>query len=191
MTGRTRQTAFYPLALAAFSGATDIPWLRCLRRGFRHVFVAVNDGTHWITLDPLSHRTEIAVQPVPADFDLAGYYRRKGLRVLEIVPPAVPPRLAPVALCTCVEAAKRVLGIHHPFVVTPWQLYRHLGRLAGTANPCTPDPRRPLPMMRIFSNTRAGLVALGRRIADLWRALRRWTARQWERLTGALTTLFN
>ena len=33
---------------------------------------------------------------------------------------------APFMLFTCVEAVKRVLGIHRRGIVTPWQLYRHL-----------------------------------------------------------------
>jgi hypothetical protein len=35
-------------------------------------------------------------------------------------------RPAPLAPFTCVEAAKRVLGLHDRRVVTPWQLYRRL-----------------------------------------------------------------
>jgi len=27
---------------------------------------------------------------------------------------------------TCVEAVKRVIGLHARFIITPWQLYRHL-----------------------------------------------------------------
>ena len=35
-------------------------------------------------------------------------------------------RPAPLMVFTCVEAVKRVLGLHRRLVFTPWQLYRHL-----------------------------------------------------------------
>jgi hypothetical protein len=35
-------------------------------------------------------------------------------------------KAAPFMLFTCVEAVKRVLGIHRRGIVTPWQLYQHL-----------------------------------------------------------------
>ena len=183
--------AFYPLAIVAFSGATDIRWLRVLRRGFRHVFVALNDGTHWITYDPLSHRTEVAIQPVGAAFDLASYYRRKGLRVIELTPPPVVPRPAPIALCTCVEGAKRVLGIHHPLVLTPWQLYRHLSRHGPERVISHPMHRIKLYMIRFFSLIKNGVLSICRKVADLWRSTCLWVSRQWDRLMNNLRTFFS
>jgi hypothetical protein len=35
-------------------------------------------------------------------------------------------RLAPVRPFTCVEAVKRLIGIHAPWTLTPWQLFGHL-----------------------------------------------------------------
>ncbi|MFC7334730.1 hypothetical protein [Rhodocista pekingensis] len=128
-------------ALVVFCDGRQPRWVRLLRPGFRHVFVALCDGAHWVTLDPLSPRTEVAVQPVPAAFDLAGWFRDHGLTVLEATP-AVPARPAPPAPFTCVEAVKRVLGLHAPWVLTPWQLYR---RLSGPPNPCPPNPCPPSP----------------------------------------------
>jgi len=109
-----------------FSDNTDIWWLRWLRRGFRHCFIAFNDGRHWITLDPLSHRIEITVQDVPADFDLASYYRNMGMRCVLAQLMPTPLRCAPPGLFTCVETVKRALGIQSPIIVTPHQLYRHI-----------------------------------------------------------------
>lgn len=190
-TGHEPLPALYPLALVAFSGNTDIRWLRLLRPGFRHVFVALNDGAHWITVDPLSHRTEVAVQPVGADFDLAGHYRRQGLRVIEFSPPPVLPRPAPVALCTCVEAAKRVLGIHHPFVLTPWQLYRHINRRGPARALLHPQNKRINPMKRFFSLTWNIMRSICRKVAAFWRAARNWTAGMRARLTNAAKALLS
>ncbi len=182
--------AFYPFALVVFSGNTDIRWLRILRPGFRHVFVALCDGTHWITVDPLSHRTEVAVQPVGADFDLADHYRRNGLRVVEVTPPAVRPRPAPVAICTCVEATKRVLGIHHPFLFTPWQLHRYLERHLSWCPDPAPRDRSHISMIRIYSLFCDIARTISRAIVDIWRSLRRGAARIWARLTTAAKALF-
>lgn len=129
-------------ALLVFCADTEIAWLRrLLRPGFRHVFVALPAPGGWITVDPLSTRLEVAFHPLAADMDLAGWFRAQGHLVLPVprqVP--MPPRtlLAPL---TCVSVAKRLLGIDAPFVLTPWQLYRHLG---GT-RPVQPRPRAGSP----------------------------------------------
>lgn len=112
-------------ALVVFSGQADLPWLRLLRAGFRHCFVALNDGRHWVTLDPLSTRIEVTVQPVPPGFDLAGWYRAQGLTVVE-TRAETPVRPAPFAPWTCVEAVKRTIGLRDRRVLTPWQLFRRL-----------------------------------------------------------------
>ena len=129
MIRRTKKLAQRPLykeALVVFSGQTEFRLLRVLRCGFRHCFVALCDGERWITYDPLSHRTEILVQTVPADFDLPGYYARQGLTALTVRLAPVPARMAPWRPFTCVEATKRAIGMHAPWVLTPWQLYRRL-----------------------------------------------------------------
>ena len=118
----------YARALVVFSGRTGVAWLLWLRPGFRHCFVAVDDGVEWLTVDPLLHRLEVRASGLPSAFDLAGEYRRLDLAVLEVVPAPVPLRRAPLGLFTCVEAVKRLLGIRARWVLTPWQLHRHLSR---------------------------------------------------------------
>ncbi|MCB9960244.1 MAG: hypothetical protein H6843_16735 [Rhodospirillaceae bacterium] len=118
-------------AYVAFSGKADLWWLRLLRPGFRHCFLMVSDGRHWITLDPLSTILEVAVQPVPGEFDLPGWYRARGLVVVPArlgPPPARPLLIAPL---TCVEVVKRALGLHVRWLLTPYQLYRRLARDAA------------------------------------------------------------
>ncbi len=129
------EPAIYRRALVVFSGRTGVGWLRWLRRGFRHCFVAVDDGNAWLTVDPLLHRLEVRASGLPSDYDLAGEYRRMGLVVLEVVPAAVPLRRAPLGLFTCVETVKRILGIQARWVLTPWQLYALLSRGAAAAGP--------------------------------------------------------
>lgn len=112
-------------AWVVFSGQSDLAWLKILKPGFRHCYVLLNDGRHWISVDPLSNSMEVSVHHVPAEFDFPLWLKDRGHK---IVPAAIERRQkqAPWGLFTCVEAVKRILGIHSPFIITPWQLYRHL-----------------------------------------------------------------
>lgn len=121
----------YARALVVFSGRTGVRWLQWLKPGFRHCFVAVDDGTEWLTVDPLLHRLEIRASRLPSAFDLAAEYRRMELDVVEVIPAPVPLLRAPFGLFTCVETAKRLLGIRARWVLTPWQLHRWLTRRAS------------------------------------------------------------
>jgi len=114
------------LAVVAFGGQPVLPWLRLLRPGFRHCFVAVQDGEAWLVLDPLAHRLHLARGVAASAASLAAHYRAQGLVAL-VVPVLEPPhRSAPLAPFTCVEAVKRVLGLHAWRIWTPYQLFRAL-----------------------------------------------------------------
>jgi hypothetical protein len=121
-------------AWVAFCGRQGKGLCRLLAPSFRHCFVLLNDGGHWITVDPLSHRTVVTVQPIDPAADLPALYRRHGYLVVS-APLATPTRAAPWAPLTCVETVKRVLGLRAPMVWTPLQLYRRLVRLAA-GEPC-------------------------------------------------------
>ena len=113
-------------ALVVFSGRADLPWLRLLKRGFRHCFVLVDFGERWIMVDPMSHYTAIEVCPGMAAVDLAEELLRHGLTVVPARTARPEPRPAPWRPYTCVEGVIRILGIRAPWVLTPRQLYRHL-----------------------------------------------------------------
>lgn len=130
----------YARALVVFSGRTGVRWLRWLKPGYRHCFVAIDDGNAWLTVDPLLHRLEIRASGLPSSFDLAAEYRRLDLDVVEVAPAAVPLRRAPFGPFTCVEAAKRLLGIRARWVLTPWQLRRWL--LAAARRNATASQKR-------------------------------------------------
>ena len=78
--------------------------------------------------DPLSHQTDLNVVAGLTAGELAEWFRSHGLLVVETYVRAAPSRPAPIRPFTCVEAVKRILGIHAPRVLTPWQLYRLLAR---------------------------------------------------------------
>lgn len=113
-------------ALVVFSGAADVLWLRLLKPGFRHCFAVVECDGRWVVVNPLSHRTELAVLSGISGRDLAAWYRRRGCRVVACAVHQPPRRSAPTGFYTCVEAVKRVLGIHARRVITPWNLYNFL-----------------------------------------------------------------
>ena len=87
----------------------------------------------WLTVDPLLHRLEVRATGLPSRFDLASEYRRMGLAVVEVEPGPVLMRRAPIGFFTCVETAKRLLGIRARRIITPWQLYRFLAASTGSA----------------------------------------------------------
>jgi hypothetical protein len=109
-----------------FSGQTEIPYLKFLRRGFRHCFIVLKRGDHWISLDPLAHRTEIELHYLPEDFDLPAWLNERGHTVVETDLRRVALAPLPPALFTCVEAVKRIVGVTSWTIMTPWQLYKHL-----------------------------------------------------------------
>lgn len=113
-------------ALVVFMGKVSIRWAKLLRPGFRHCFTIVGRIDHWIIVDPMSNFTNLGVISGSNIDDVAEWYRQFGFTVVKTVvrredfPPVY------LRLFTCVEAVKRVLGIRAPWVITPWQLYRHI-----------------------------------------------------------------
>lgn len=116
-----------PPVLVVFADDATCPWLRFLRRGFRHCFVVLRAGSLWLACEPLKDRIELDALALPPEFDLATFYGAQGHRVLHGRRPPPRPRrpFAPAPL-TCVTVVKRLLGIHAPWVWTPWQLHAHL-----------------------------------------------------------------
>ena len=114
------------IAWVVFSDDTDLFRLRCLKRGFRHCYVLFSDGQKWCSLDPLSHMTEIGFHQFSSEFNLPLWLKSQGYTVVQV--PMKDPKAAPAPLMfmSCVETIKRLLGIHNRWVITPWQLYRHL-----------------------------------------------------------------
>lgn len=115
-------------AWVAFTGKTEIGWLRLLRRGFRHCFAVFHDGRAWVSLDPLANHTVVRVHhDLPTGFNLTGWLRREAdCRVVPAPLNHSRKTPAPLAPFTCVEAVKRALGLHEGGIITPWQLYCRL-----------------------------------------------------------------
>jgi hypothetical protein len=80
----------------------------------------------WIVCDAMSHRTDLKIVGDLTVNEVANFYRSIGSRVIRTRIRRAPLRLAPVRPYTCVEAVKHVLGLHAPWILTPWQLYKKL-----------------------------------------------------------------
>lgn len=116
-------------AWVVFNDQTDIPWLRIFKRGFRHCFIILHDGTNWISLDPLSTYTDVVVYKLPPEFNLPIWLKERGHIVIKS-PIRRGSKLAPFMIYNCVEEVKRVLGLHKRWIFTPYQLYRYLENTA-------------------------------------------------------------
>lgn len=101
--------------------------VRWLKPDFRHCFVATSDPAGgWNVLEACQHQTFVSY--FETDNLVALFTRHAPARsYVETRVHAAPPR-APLVLRphTCVETVKAVLGIRAWWVLTPWQLYRHL-----------------------------------------------------------------
>ena len=112
--------------VVVFSEQNRIKYLRFLKPGFRHCFAYGLTRDGWLLMDPLSHYLLIEQADFPPEADLAATFRRAGWMALTVEARQPPHRLAPLAPFTCVEAVKRLLGLHDSSIRTPWQLFCHL-----------------------------------------------------------------
>ena len=110
----------------AFSGKADVRFLRLLKPGFRHCFALIRGQGAWLMVDPMLHKMDVSFAQVPADFDFPAWMRARGYRVLRAPKLQPPRRMALPSPFTCVEAMKRLIGLHDWRVLTPWQLYRRM-----------------------------------------------------------------
>ncbi|MHC8494448.1 hypothetical protein ACTU44_17290 [Thalassospira sp. SM2505] len=114
--------------LVVFADAPEKRLLRLLKPGFRHCFVLVSGlrAGEWICLDPQSHRVRCESWAYSPIFDPAAYYRSIGHHCIWAHYPHMVTRKARFGPMSCVELVKRLLGISAFWVITPWQLYRHM-----------------------------------------------------------------
>lgn len=99
-----------------------------LKRGFWHCFAVVERNGLWLMVDGRDGRPDVKYVCNSDDgFDLAGFYRDRGMTVIETVQRDDP---APWPLClrNCVGLVKSLLCLRS-WAVTPYQLYRHIERI--------------------------------------------------------------
>lgn len=127
-------------ALVAFSGKTELTWLHMLRPGYRHCFVVIEHisqegDASWVLYNPLSTGTQLAVWSSANDETIRTWLVQQGYEVLVARALPATERIFCWRPYTCVEAIKRLLGLHAPQVFTPWQLYKALKIQQSENNP--------------------------------------------------------
>jgi len=126
MHNENKELSGFGRAIVVFRDATEIRWLRILKRGFRHCAVLVEVEQGWVLCDALSNKTVVKQIFDRSSQEIVERLAAAGLHAIEVRVQTPPARMAPILPFTCVEAVKRILGIHAWSIVTPWQLYRHL-----------------------------------------------------------------
>lgn len=123
-------------AVVVFVEDTHLPKLRRLKPGFRHCHAYLRSPQGWIGVDSLAHRLEIRCFPDwPWGADLAAHLRRLGQCAITVAVAEPPRRLAPPLPFSCVEAVKRLIGLHCWRIRTPWELFLHLRKISLDNDP--------------------------------------------------------
>jgi|GEM_PF-1803930 len=136
------------IALVVFGECGALWWLKGLRPGFRHCFVCLEKGEDWIVVNPLCHYTEVKTIGTADPQTLKSFFTDHGMDSI-FAPIIAPTRItAPFSPFTCVEAVKRILGIHDRWVLTPWQLFQRLSH----SRHATPVNDQPADVMRSINS---------------------------------------
>ena len=115
-----------PSTWIIFSNDTDIRALKLLKRGFRHCFMMMLQDDRWLLIDPRSNKTDIRILPHPQSFDFPRYYIEQGFTVVKAPAVSTPQKILSPFPVSCVETIKRILGLHHFWIITPYQLYKKI-----------------------------------------------------------------
>lgn len=113
--------------LVVFVGETECVYLRWLKQGFKHCFVALCVDDRWIICDSLKSYIDFSLVRLPSNFSLSDFYRNRGYTVMmghthhDLARSAIVPEIF-----TCVAVAKRIIGLRSFWTFTPWQLFCQL-----------------------------------------------------------------
>lgn len=118
----------YPFAYVGFGGESRFWWMRFLKKDFYHCFVVLGNGYEWILIDTLSHFTDILVLK---NVDIKKALKAHGYKLIRTTPHIPETSRAVLMPLTCVESAKRFLGIKNRFILTPYQLFKFLSQKKG------------------------------------------------------------
>ena len=115
----------YDRAVVGFGGKPTLWWMRFLKKGFYHCIVALGNGKEWTVIDPLLHYTDLFVLK---NTDIKKFFLTHEYRIVELPlkePKKIQLRVMPY---TCVETAKRFLGVEKSLIFTPYSLFKYLNK---------------------------------------------------------------
>ena len=117
-------------AIVSFRGYSNHPFKKILKKGFKHVAIAVlTDDGYWIEIDSGIGIPYVTVMG-GADFDLNSWYEQRGYITIETTQVKnkefiFNPFRGNIFIANCVGTVKSILGIDC-FCITPYQLYKRL-----------------------------------------------------------------
>jgi len=117
------------LAIVIF-GPSSLRYLQVLKAGYQHCSILTQDQGIWHMMDPLSNGTHITMLGEVRPDEIVTTFKAEGYDTVAVQRLAPVRKEMPWAPFTCVEAVKRVLGIHARWVLTPWQLRQYLARFS-------------------------------------------------------------
>ena len=115
-------------AYIVFEDNVHLWWLRFLKRGFRHCYLlfCIEENT-WLEVNPASNQVVFLIHKTTPGLDYINHLCSDASKtILSIHLSNSSLSTAPLGFFTCVEFAKRSLGIHSFFTITPYQLYKKL-----------------------------------------------------------------
>lgn len=106
-------------------------WTRFLKDGFHHVKIIRKDcaGYFWMVIDPATSHIQVEMIPCVIDGQELSVMDAAGIKctIVEYRPKIDLNSINfTLSLNTCVDTAKRLVGIQSMFIVTPYQLYKRL-----------------------------------------------------------------
>ena len=112
-------------AVVGFGGQPTLWWMRFLKKGFYHCFVALGRQNEWIIIDPLLHFTDVILV---RDINIYSFFKKRGYRFVDVLlkePQKIRLRVMPY---TCFETVKRFIGVDKSFIFTPYRLFCYLNK---------------------------------------------------------------
>jgi hypothetical protein len=102
-----------------FTASRDHWWCRYLHQFYRHCYLIKAEPEHWIVYGKTSEGLDLMTLP---EFSAA-----EG-NVVVVKAEVRDNQRGLFMLNTCVGHIKQAIGIRNPFILTPYQLYKHLAR---------------------------------------------------------------
>lgn len=99
------------------------PLLRWLNRDFSHCDMIIRDRGQWIAIEPLYFTTMTQI----CDDNFVEWLKKESTvyRCVDLPAPPFKPKIR-IRTISCVGILKNAVGIHSPWIVTPWQLFNHV-----------------------------------------------------------------
>ena len=115
------------VAMVMFCNSDSLWFLKLLKAGRRHCFVAIKSGQDWIVYEPLLARTEISIIKNADSHYVRECFEQIGCEVVGVsVNRTTPIKKSLFAPFTCVRAVAKVLGVPTNILCTPNKLYKIL-----------------------------------------------------------------